>query len=261
MNRRDGFILLEAVVAMVLTTALAVAALAGVSALQRHAARVGARGEAATTALAALQLLRAELASVAPEAGDLVAASSERLVYRAARGSGVTCGAGGDGVLVRAATWRSLRLPSPRRDTVLVLDPVRGWDARALRGPPRAAACPDGAAALLLPVTPAPDGVSPTAVRIFEVMELRRYRSEGAAWLGLRSVSGGEVIQPVLGPLAPQSGGFTTLDAEARPTGALPGVRHLLVELTLEVPGLAADQVGLSGTLRATLPLRGGPPP
>lgn len=258
---RRGVALIEAVVALLLTVTLTLAALASLSALQRHAALVGMRGQAAATGLAAMQLLRVELASVAPEAGDLIAASSERLVYRAVRGSGVTCGAGGDGVLVRSATWRSLRLPSPGRDTVLLLHPRDGWDVRPLRGPPRSAACPDGAAALLLPIAPGPDATGPTAVRIFEVMELRRYRSEGASWLGLRSVSAGEGIQPVLGPLRPEAGGLTVLDANAHPTELLTEVRQVQVELTAEVPGGGAGEDRWFETVRATIALRRGPPP
>jgi hypothetical protein len=43
-------------------------------------------------------------------------------------------------------------------------------------------------------------------VRIYEVIELRLYRSEGKSWLGARSVSAGEAIQPVLGPLTDGTG-------------------------------------------------------
>lgn len=257
---RRGFVLLEAVVALLLASALTVAALVSVSALQRHAALVGTHGQATATGLAALQLLRAELATVVPQAGDLIAASRERLVYRAVRGSGVSCGVGSDGVVVRAAAWRSLRLPSPGRDTVLVLHSSRGWEPWALRGPPRAATCPDGAAALLLPLTPGFAVEVPTVVRSFEVMELRFYQGDGATWLGLRSVSAGEVIQPVLGPLEPSTS-FAVLDAADQPADPLSGARRLLADLTAEVPGLRGDLPGHPGLLRARVALGATPPP
>lgn len=258
---RRGFVLLEAVVALLLATALTLAALASLSGLQRHAALVGTRGQATTTGLAALQLLRSELATVAPEAGDLLVASSRRLVYRAVRGSGVSCGVASDGLLVRAAAWRSLRLPSPGRDTVLVFHAFRGWEPWALRGPPRAATCPDGATALLLPLTPGFTQEGTTVVRTIEVMELRFYQSDGATWLGLRSVSAGEVIQPVLGPLEPRSASFSLLDAAGQPADPLSGARLFLANLTAEVPGFRADHSGHPGVLRARIALGATPPP
>lgn len=261
MTRRRGFSLLEAVVALLLTSALTVAALASLSALQRDAALVGARGHATATGLAALQLLRLELATVAPEAGDLVAVSTERLVYRAVRGSGVTCGLVSDGVLVRSATWRSLRLPSPGRDTVLVWEGNRGWGAHALHGPPRSARCPDDAAALLLPLASGGAPVGATVVRTVEVMELRFYRSEGETWLGLRSVSAGEVIQPVLGPLKPGSASFSALDAAGQPAEPLARARLLLANLTAQLPGQRGDHPGHPGALRGRLALVASPPP
>jgi hypothetical protein len=43
-----------------------------------------------------------------------------------------------------------------------------------------------------------------TPVRLVEPMELRLYESGETWWLGARSVNTGEVIQPLVGPLAPQ---------------------------------------------------------
>jgi hypothetical protein len=45
-----------------------------------------------------------------------------------------------------------------------------------------------------------------TPVRIYEIMELRAYQSGGQWWLGARSVSSGEAIQPLAGPLAGRDG-------------------------------------------------------
>jgi hypothetical protein len=45
-----------------------------------------------------------------------------------------------------------------------------------------------------------------SVVRIFETMEARRYASGGAEWLGLQSVSAGEPVQPLAGPLITTTG-------------------------------------------------------
>lgn len=258
---RRGVSLVEALVALVLTAALTLTALAALSSLQRQGAVVSVRGQAAATALAALQLLRAELAAVDPQAGDLLAVSPERLVYRAVRGSGVTCGERVDGLLVRTASWRSLRLPSPGRDSILVLRGPAGWEAHALQAPGRAATCPDGGAALLLPVASAGGWAGQSVVRMLEVMELRVYQSDGQAWLGQRSVTAGETIQPVLGPLVGGRTAFTPLGEEGRRVSVPSEARELLVDLRVLIPGLRPDASGHPGRLDARVPLGGGPAP
>jgi hypothetical protein len=39
-------------------------------------------------------------------------------------------------------------------------------------------------------------------IRTFEVVRLAEYASSGQRWLGMASLSGGDLIQPVAGPLA-----------------------------------------------------------
>jgi hypothetical protein len=106
------------------------------------------------------------------------------------------------------------------------------------------ASCPGGQAGIALRVAvPAPLGpaalgrITPGApARLAEVMELRYYRSDGKAWLGMRSVSSGEAIQPVAGPLADSvagTRGVTLLfrDAAGNPTASPASVR--IVEIAL----------------------------
>lgn len=83
-------------------------------------------------------------------------------------------------------------------------------------GPPRwivapiiaqgGALCPDGRPALSvsLPLDSLSlASVGPgSAIRIFEVLEARRYPSGGLEWLGLQSLSAVEPVQPLAGPLA-----------------------------------------------------------
>ena len=48
-------------------------------------------------------------------------------------------------------------------------------------------------------------------VKLTEVMQARYYTSGGKSWLGLRSVSTGEAIQPLAGPLADSTAGVRGL--------------------------------------------------
>ena len=86
-------------------------------------------------------------------------------------------------------------------------------------------------------------------VRVFEIVELQHYSSEGRSWLGMRSISRNEVVQPLVGPLA----GFTLeyLDRDDAPT-AVPGeVRTVMVSLV----GLGAEQ-GTVDSLSTRVALR-----
>lgn len=267
MTPMRGWALAEAIVAMVLTAALAAAALGGLTGLQRRAAGEAERVALASGLRTAAQVLHAELASVDPAAGDLIAISPDRILYRAVRGTGIGCGAAADGVVIRTASWRSLRLPSPGRDSLMFLGGDGAWDLRPLIGPPRSATCPDGAAATVLP-TPVPlplGGV--TVVRVFELMELRAYMSGPDGWLGMRSVSAAEAIQPVAGPfrLAPTT--FAFLDGSGSPAGSPQAVRQVrsafigVTRTEMAAGAGARADLGRQDTLMAVVPLRGGSPP
>jgi hypothetical protein len=192
---------------------------------------------------------------------------SDRVVYRAIRSTGVVCDVGLDALLVGSASFRSLRLPSPGRDSLLLLDQTGAWQTHALMADARAATCPDGSAALALPVLPGTVSLGPYALRSFEVMELRRYQSGGTWWLGLRSVSGGESIQPAAGPLSGDSALFRYYDDAGGPALTPAATRSVAVRLL----GFSRTEAGAGAAARADLPrrdslevtiaLRGGTPP
>jgi hypothetical protein len=104
--------------------------------------------------------------------------------------------------------------------------------------------CPAGEPALAVRVgfpAPLPPGVlervtSGSPVLLVEVMQARYYASGGKSWLGLRSVSTGEAITPVAGPLADSGAGvrgltLRYLDATESPTADPVGVRSVEVAL------------------------------
>ena len=58
-------------------------------------------------------------------------------------------------------------------------------------------------------------------------MQARLYASLGSGWLGARSVSAGEVVQPLAGPFTLPASRFAGWDSSGAPTLAAPLVRSL----------------------------------
>ena len=163
---------------------------------------------------------------------DLLAIAPGAVTYLAGRGSGHVCAVVPgplSTIVVEQSSWASLRAPRAT-DSLLVFvegDPASGADDAWIHlGVLSAAgtACPDGAPATEIRIgVPAPLGLGALAgitrgspVRLVEVMQLRYYASGGQSWFGLRSVSAGEAITPVAGPLADSTGGVRGLTLRYR---------------------------------------------
>lgn len=212
MNRR-GIGLAEMVVALTLSVAMALLAwsILAVSAgkLRERSERMGL-AHALRVSAGAFRDLAEPLGWDSTGAADLAALSSDGLSARVIRAAGTLCRVMPSGVLVRAGTgwWTAVRAAVAGRDSVLIgrlVDPL-GWIAADLAGTPGGATCPDGSAAMLLPLAL---GASDAAaigpgspVRVIEPVELRRYASGAGSWIGARLVATGEAIQPLAGPLA-----------------------------------------------------------
>jgi prepilin-type N-terminal cleavage/methylation domain-containing protein len=268
MSRRRGFTLVELVVA--LTLALLVAGVVhrqlvhGQRILRSHAELAALQDNVRVAALVLAGELgplghdeitpaaSAALGYPAEVRSDLLAIAPGSVTYLAARGGGHVCavapGAPAD-IVLEASSWQSPRAPRAG-DSLLVYaegDPAAGADDAWLHLGVVAGAgagCPGGRAgiairvALPLPLNPVALGrISPGApARLAEVMEMRYYRSGGKAWFGMRSVSAGEVIQPVAGPLADSVVGVRGLtllyrDAAGNPTSNPAAVRAVEIEL------------------------------
>jgi hypothetical protein len=87
---------------------------------------------------------------------------------------------------------------------------------------------------------PAPGALVP--VRVFEVMQVRLYRSLNAWWIGARSVSTGEAIQPLAGPFEIAGSGFSYLDSAGGSTSMPEAIRGL--RLTLSSRGVGWNGEG-----------------
>jgi prepilin-type N-terminal cleavage/methylation domain-containing protein len=184
---------------------------------------------------------------------DVLSATSSGLTYRASRGFGLTCQPGSATQLRLArAEFSGARDPVPGRDSVLVLtepDTAAGaeevWQPSAITAVSNAV-CPGSVPgiAVSLPATGSLLGVSlGTPVKIYEVMELKLYQSTGQWWVGLRSVSTGEAIQPLAGPVTADGLRFEFLDRFGQPTADRTSVRSI----HLEVQGRSEQYVDWGG--------------
>ena len=234
MNRL-GTGLLEAVVAAALTALLVVAALGTLSGLQRSTARFASRALADQALRGATQLLHSELGDLAPSAGEIFSLTPGSITYRAVRGSGLACGVSGGRIHVIAGSWAPLRQPAAGRDSLVVLGQRPDTVAVvAALGPAIAGFCPDGVASMSLPYViqvpdPAANARYPSPLLISEVMEIRGYESGGEWWVGVRSVSAGEVVQPAHGPIAASGLRFAALDSAGLPALTPARTSHLMV--------------------------------
>ena len=268
MSRRRGFSLVELMVA--LSVGLAIG---GLLHRQLLLGRRVARAQAERLAMqenlrAAALVLSGELCAlgyddITPAAAaalgvpvarrsDLLALAPGAVTYLAFRGEGSVCGIlpGSPGeVRVPAESWRGLRSP---RNTDSLLAFVESDSATAADdawlhlgvAAVGAAACPDGREAIALTVASAdPPGLAAlggitagSPVRLAEVMQMRYYGSGGKSWFGMRSVSTGEAITPVAGPLADSTAGtrgltLRYLDAGGTPTADAGAVRTVEIAL------------------------------
>jgi prepilin-type N-terminal cleavage/methylation domain-containing protein len=169
---------------------------------------------------------------------DIIAKSDTSIIYRAMRGLGLVC-AGTTSTQLRLSSWMGYRAPDQTRDAVYVFNDGAktaigsddSWDSRAVTGVVTGNTCAVGVPATTLNIANlgrVPNIGDP--VRTFEVMELSLYENSGQWWLGMRSVSGGGALQPLLGPLASANGiRFGFYDANGAVTAVLGNVKSIVV--------------------------------
>lgn len=203
----------ELLVALVLSGIIGTTLLRFSVQLGHSTTKLQARALAATALDQGLTFLSAEVGEAAP--GDISAIAGDAISYRGYRGSGLACAVTATRVSFTPERGGG-RSPQPGRDSLLLLLTDEGWSALPIVSV-QAATC-DGAAALAIetlidPVTLAKvDSALAVPVRIFETMQARLYQSSGDWWLGARSLSGGEAVQPLAGPFAANPGGWEFRD-------------------------------------------------
>lgn len=198
---------------------------------------------------------------------DLLSLEPSGLSYRAQRGVGFLCQAATSTQLrIARSEFTGFRDPQPARDSLYLF--LQGAVEAAAddawlplpiiqvsSGPCAGSGSP--ALVLTVPSTAAVDGVaSGTPLRVYEIMELRLYRSESASWLGTRSVTAREAIQPVIGPLTDEDGfRLDYLDGDDRPAGNAAAVRSIRLSLRAMGQG-ASGRMPVEEELTAQVALR-----
>lgn len=241
---KKGFTLVEVMVSLVLMVLVAVIALR-IFLVQHWTGVVHGETAAVQSALRAGSLfLATELRELGGSPGDpdILIFSAESLTYRAMRGTGVTCARAAGSVLIETGSFRSYRSIQTSRDSALLHFEGRTnttSDDRWIHLPVHAVGvspCTGTSAiqlATTLDTTLFPlQGFAPLApIRTFEIMQVKLYQSGGEYWLGARSVSAGETIQPLTGPLTSHGLELTYRDSVGAPATVAESVRSIGITL------------------------------
>lgn len=263
-----GFTLAEVMVSVVVT-ALAGSAIYNLLVVTQRltrsqAQRVVLQSNVRAGSLISLSEL-AELSAVPggrPDQNDVVSMGPSAITYRATRGMGVVCATSGlSSLQIARSSFTGHRDPQPGRDEAYVFVPgnpsieaADSWVPVKVLSVATASSCPGGKGpGITLTFDRVPSlelSEVGTPVRFTELMELRLYRSDGRSWLGARSVSTGEAIQPLLGPLADPGGlQLEYLDASGAHTTDPTGIRSIRITLRGLVDGGGSDAAGLQEEL------------
>jgi prepilin-type N-terminal cleavage/methylation domain-containing protein len=247
-----GFTLIEVMVSLVM---LGVVSALGVRLLLRQhwsATAQGERGALQASLRGGTLFLLSELRELGGSPGDpdIQAFAAESLTYRSMRGAGVSCARGPGTVSVDAAGFFGYRIPQAGRDSLLLFHEGReesATDDRWLHLPILSVSngiCVGAPAIVFRTVLDTTSYPLATfgqlaPIRTYEVMQIKLYSSSGDYWLGGRSVSGGETIQPIIGPLTSRGLGLAYLDS----TGASAMSRDRVRSVEFTLRGLTADPI------------------
>ncbi|MEO8636104.1 MAG: prepilin-type N-terminal cleavage/methylation domain-containing protein [Gemmatimonadales bacterium] len=248
-----GFALIELLVGLILLGLIGGVILHATVVLQRSVRAHLARLDAESALDTGVGFLGSELASLGRDAAgsDLLRQTPESLSYRGERATALACQVTANAVLVPKARYAGARLPQPGRDSLLLFvgpDPqlrrAGSWVAVPILAV-QAGACGSNAAWNLVTVvdtTRVSLSALPLSIptRLFEVMQARLYASSGATWLGVRSVSAGEAIQPLTGPFALARSGFILRDSIGSTTASLVATRQIEIGLSRPWSGWGA---------------------
>lgn len=261
MSTTRGFTLVEIMIGLTVTLLLAAAIYGLVHTTQRLSLAQAERASLQANVRTGGWVVPGELHEIATLPGgttsqnDVLTAGTTGITYRAMRGIGFLCQSPvtpGE-LRVWLSSYSGYRDPAAGRDSALVFlegDSVSAaddaWLPLAITDVAVGNNCPGGAG-IRLATDDHPEVVGlavNTPVRIYEVMELRLYQSGGNSWLGAHSLSAGEVIQPLLGPMVDGTG-FTLdyLDA----AGSMTADRNAIKSLTVRVRGVSENPITVGG--------------
>ncbi len=272
-SSRGGFTLVELLIAIVMMTLVGGVVFALLNSTQRvstaQAERMMMQSSVRTGALVIPAELR-EIATSTAGQTDLMQIAADSVTYRAARGLGFTCGTITATQIKILNTsilpFSGLRAIAPGRDSLLLFvdgNPDSRTDDIWVRLPITSTATSTcGTQPAIAVNTPSflallPGGLLSTVivggpVRTEEVMRLKSYASGGQQWVGVASLSGGDAVQPILGPIT--AGGFslTYLDG----SGAVTAIRDSVRMIQLRLIGVTERRVARGGTTGANVILQ-----
>ena len=251
--RRCGFTLTELLVALVLGTTVAAAALSVLVVSQRVYGRQVSLADASATTRAATAILISELRGLdasAASGSDLLRVTPASLTYRALRSLYTTCKVANlaRSTILLHADFLGVRPLDPGVDSLLLFadgDPTVSEDDRWIHADIReiipGPICPDGRPGITVHLA----GVSKrnlervgigAPVRGAALWEMKGYRAaNGQGWVGMRryrkSTGRWPSIQPVLGPIAPGGLRFGYYDAGGVPTQVASRIASIVLEL------------------------------
>ena len=244
MNRR-GFSLIELLIVVVLMGIVGATLTRVLLNMQRSARAQSERVTMQGNLRAGIAFVPAELRDLS--ADDIIDADPDHIEYRAMRATAFACSATATHVTLRNSLLFAYRAIVAGRDSLFIFvenQPSIASDDQWVAAGISAVGtfnCPDGSAGtrltLLAPsaayTNALPNMALDAPVRTFERMELALYAADGRSWLGARSISAGEpALQPVLGPLAADSGlRLTYHAANGATTATIANMREIRVTL------------------------------
>jgi prepilin-type N-terminal cleavage/methylation domain-containing protein len=278
---RRGFTLVEIVVAL----ALGLIVIGGIHGLlvttQRLSRAQAAQMNLQANVRASALLIANELRELnggqtgTADQTDILSIAATGLTYRAMRGIGFLCQSPAAGQFRFArSSFSGFRDPQPSRDGAYLFvegSPAAGvedaWLPLPIVGVATNTSCP-GTAGPAISISTSPSAAiagAPvgTPVRIYEIMELKLYQSDGHWWLGARSVAAGEAIQPVTGPFAGSDGlRLEYLNQAGTPTTDLAAIKSVVITVhgTTEDRVTGADGARLHEQLITQVTLRNALP-
>jgi prepilin-type N-terminal cleavage/methylation domain-containing protein len=226
MTRRRGFTLIEILIALVVMGIVSASIYKLLNSTQRlsraQTEQVSLQSNVRTGSLVVPNELR-ELNTVLAGGADRndilsMPASGDFIRYRAARGFGFVCQAPTTTeIRILKATYSGFRVPistdylylfSEGASEDKAIDDVWLKIAGPLNVTENANGCGAGLPGytITFPVSAIPATPVRTPVRFYEEMELQLYVADGRSWLGARSLSAGQPMQPLLGPLTAANG-------------------------------------------------------
>jgi prepilin-type N-terminal cleavage/methylation domain-containing protein len=197
--------------------------------------------------------------------------SSTSLTYRAMRSFAIACGVTNGSVRIRQTPVYGARPITAVRDSMLIyVEASDRWYALPIDGITNAnCLTPDAAPAYRLASANISSVFNPSDVRLdaplrtFEIMQIGPVLAGGHNWLGARSVSAGEALTPVAGPITVAGLTFEYFDANGIATTTRNNIRSIRITLRGQSdwnvrPGAALGQAAapLLDSLVTTVTLR-----